>query len=109
MNSISVPISPGSITLTDGTGSSAVNYTVINSTEPNEVEGYIVQIAKWNKTEFNFIDQRNNTVGGSGYSESGVFGSLVNGALYKVSAFADDACSLSQFSRESADGYFQSS
>ena len=106
---VSVPIRPGSVELTDGVDSSTLNYKILNSTEPNEFEGFVVRLSRWNSTEFNFIDQHNNTVGGSGYSESGIFGSLVNGALYKVSAFADDACSSSQLSRESADDYFQSS
>ena len=106
---ISVPLHPGNITLTGGVDSSSINYTIINSTEQNEFEGFVVRLSRWNVTEFVFIAEDINTVGGSGYSESGFFGSLVNGALYKVSAFTDDACSLAQLSRESADGYFQSS
>ena len=102
-----VPISPEKIDLADGSDPYSVNYTIFNSTEPNELEGYVVRLSKWDGKEFTPIDEQNNTIGGSGYSESGIFTSLLKGVVYKISVFTDDVCFSSQLSTDSTDEYFQ--
>ena len=102
-----VPLRPDNVTITKSSDEVTANYSITNSTEPNELEGYIVQLSKWERTEFTLIEEQNNTIGGSGYSDSGFFTSLEKGAAYKISVFSDDVCSSSQLSADSADGYFQ--
>ena len=101
------PVRPDNVTVTEGANAFTANYLIINSSEPNESEGYVVRLAKWNGATFDLTSEHDKTVGGSGYSESGFFSSLLKGVVYKISVFADDACASEQLSSDSTDAYFQ--
>ena len=104
---ISEPIKPGSIELFTRTDLRIAQYKV----QEISATGFVVQYLKWNTaiSDFTFEYQELKIASQRDYSSTGALVDLPDEAIYQIRVFTYGQCSVSRYSKESANICLQSS